>query len=101
MQRLVFPYQVKPPAEVRYDGGASPVRLTRLITERGKRFEPVSYWLRTGNEVATGIVDQQLIRLKYGLQGVIPDGALVRISTIGIPADESFAVGKSICLRVA
>lgn len=87
-----FSVSSKTSGELLYEGSAFPVRLTRLITERGKRFEPVSYWLRTGNEVATGIVDQQLIRLKYGLQGIIPDGALVRISTVGMSADESFKI---------
>jgi hypothetical protein len=46
--------------------------------------------LRTGNEIATGIVEQQIIRLKYGLRGIIPDGAVIRVSTIGISADASF-----------
>jgi EpsI family protein len=77
-------------AELPYRSDAPPIKLTHLITERERRFEPVSYWMRTGNEIATGVVEQQLIRLKYGLRGIIPDGALVRISTIGIPADVSF-----------
>ena len=80
----------KTTSEVPYKDGAPPLKLTRLITEKEKRFEPVSYWLRTGNEVATGIVEQQIIRLKYGLRGIIPDGALVRVSTIGVSADASF-----------
>jgi EpsI family protein len=80
----------KTSSEVAYNKSAAPLKLTRLITERDKRFEPVSYWLRTGNEVATGIVDQQIIRLRYGLRGIIPDGALVRVSTIGVSADASF-----------
>ena len=77
-------------AEIAYSKGAQSLQLTRLITQRDKRFEPVSYWLRTGDEVATGIVDQQIIRLKYGLRGIIPDGALVRVSTIGVSAEASF-----------
>jgi EpsI family protein len=80
----------KSSAEVAYDKDVPSLRLTRLITEREKRFEPVTYWLRTGNEIATGIVDQQIIRLKYGLHGIIPDGALVRVSTIGVSADAAF-----------
>jgi EpsI family protein len=80
----------KTSSEVAYNKSAPPLKLTRLITEKEKRFEPVSYWLRTGDEVAAGIVDQQIIRLKYGLRGIIPDGALVRVSTIGVSADASF-----------
>ena len=80
----------KTSSEVAYNKSAPPLKLTRLITEKEIWFEPVSYWLRTGDEVATGIVDQQIIRLKYGLRGIIPDGALVRVSTIGLSADASF-----------
>ncbi|XSC45498.1 exosortase C-terminal domain/associated protein EpsI [Bradyrhizobium sp. RDT10] len=54
------------------------------------RFEPVTYWLRIGNDIANGVVDHQLSRLKYGLRGIIPDGALIRVSTIGLPKDVSF-----------
>ncbi|MDN8963538.1 exosortase-associated EpsI family protein, partial [Staphylococcus aureus] len=37
-----------------------------------------------------GVVDRQLIRLKYGLRGIIPDGALIRVSTVGLPQEASF-----------
>jgi EpsI family protein len=69
---------------------AAPLKFSRLITQRETRFEPVSYWLRVGNDVSTGIFDNQILRLKYGLRGLIPDGALIRISTIGLPAPQSF-----------
>jgi Protein of unknown function (DUF3485) len=35
---------------------------------------------------------RQALKLGYGLKGWIPDGALFRVSTIGIPPDESFKV---------
>jgi EpsI family protein len=75
---------------VSYRDGASPIKLTRLITERESRFEPVSYWMRVGNDIANGVIERQLIRLKYGLRGIIPDGALIRVSTIGLPREASF-----------
>jgi EpsI family protein len=66
------------------------IGVTRLVTQRESRFEPLSYWMRVGNDVSNGIIDRQLIRLKYGLQGLIPDGALIRISTVGVERDLSF-----------
>jgi EpsI family protein len=75
-----------------FDKNSSPLTLSRLITQRETRYEPVSYWIRVGNDVATGIFDNQILRFKYGLKGLIPDGALVRVSTVGIPAAQSFAV---------
>ena len=75
---------------ISYGQDGRSVSVTRLVTQRETRLEPLSYWMRVGNDVATGIVDRQLIRLKYGLQGLIPDGALIRISTVGVDRDLSF-----------
>jgi EpsI family protein len=78
--------------ELAYGKGQQPLKLTRLVAEREARFEPISYWMRVGNDIATGVVDRQIIRLKYGLRGIIPDGALIRISTIGLSQEMSFKV---------
>jgi EpsI family protein len=77
-------------AELLLQNKEVPLKFSRLITERETRFEPVSYWIRVGNDIATGIFDNQILRLKYGLRGLIPDGALVRVSIVGMPADQSF-----------
>jgi EpsI family protein len=78
--------------ELTYTEGQQPLKLTRLVAERESRFEPISYWMRVGNDIATGVVDRQIIRLKYGLRGIIPDGALIRISTVGLSQEMSFKV---------
>lgn len=87
-------FRVSPTTSARLDyrPGAAPIRMTRLTAERESRFEPITYWMRVGNDISSGIVDRQLIRLKYGLRGYIPDGALIRVSTVGLPRDASFAV---------
>jgi EpsI family protein len=77
-------------ALVSYRDGIEPIKTTRLIAERESRFEPVTYWMRVGNDIASGVIDRQLIRLKYGLRGIIPDGALIRISTVGLSEEASF-----------
>ena len=77
-------------ATVSYRNDAQPLKVTRLIAERESRFEPISYWMRVGNDLTTGVVDRQLIRLKYGLRGIIPDGALIRVSTIRLSAEASY-----------
>ncbi len=75
---------------ISYRDGAQPIKMTRLIAERESRLEPITYWMRVGNDITNGIVDRQLVRLKYGLRGIIPDGALIRISTIGLPKEASY-----------
>ncbi len=77
-------------AEVPLAGDAKPLKVARLIAERESRYEPISYWMRVGHDITTGVVDRQIIRLKYGLQGKIPDGALMRVSTIGLPREASY-----------
>ena len=78
--------------ELAYNQRQQPLKLTRLVAEREARFEPITYWMRVGNDIATGVVDRQLIRLKYGLKGIIPDGALIRVSTVGLSEEASFKV---------
>src|SRR5271169_1322895 len=80
----------KSEAEVPYRDGMRPIMLTRLIAQRESRLEPVSYWMRVGEELSHGAVDRQIIRLKYGLRGIIPDGALIRVSTVGLAPAASF-----------
>jgi hypothetical protein len=46
--------------------------------------------MRVGNDISNGAIDHHLSRLKYGLRGMIPDGALIRISTIGLPREAAF-----------
>ena len=75
---------------VNYGDGAAPIKAVRLIAERESRFEPISYWMRVGNDISNSVIDNQLSRFKYGLHGIIPDGALVRISTVGLPEEASF-----------
>jgi EpsI family protein len=68
--------------DVLYDNAAAPLRLLRLTARRAARTEPISYWVRIGDEISTNIVDRQLIRLKLALRGKIADGALMRVSTL-------------------
>jgi EpsI family protein len=77
-------------ADVFYRDGVAPVQVERLITQRETRFEPVTYWRRVGNDISNGIFENQITRLKYGLRGIVPDGALVRVSIVGLPAEQSF-----------
>lgn len=62
------------------DGTQLPVR--RLVTSLGNRVEPITYWVVVGDQVALSGTEQKLAQLRYGMQGVIPDGMLVRVSSI-------------------
>jgi len=87
-----FRVSSKTAAEVSYRTDGTPLKVAHVIAERESRFEPITYWMRVGNDITTGVIDRQLIRLKYGLRGIIPDGALMRVSTIGMPEQTSYTL---------
>ncbi len=68
------------PAALSLDGGMLPVR--QLVARQGRRIEPITYWIRVGDFVATNGAQQFKARLEHGLDGLIPDGLLVRVSSI-------------------
>ncbi|MGO4479268.1 exosortase-associated protein EpsI, B-type [Massilia sp. 2TAF26] len=67
--------------------GKLPVK--RLVARQNARNEPITYWVTIGDKAVMSGLDQKLQRFMYGLSGRIPDGMLVRVSTI--EADEGNA----------
>jgi EpsI family protein len=64
----------------------------RLVAEAGNRHEPLTYWIRFGDTVVRGSIEQSLARIRYGLQGIIPDGMLFRVSEVNADIQKSFAL---------
>lgn len=75
---------------IAYRSDANALSLSRVTASKEGRFEPVTYWIRMGHDIVTGVFDRQLARMKYGLQGLIPDGALFRVSTVGMSEEASY-----------
>jgi EpsI family protein len=71
-------------------GASLPVM--RIVTQMGRRHEPLTYWIRAGDRVVRGSVEQNLARVSLGLRGYIPDGLLFRVSEINADAAASFAL---------
>lgn len=63
--------------------------LKRLVAGTGSRNEPITYWLVIGRSVASFGYGHRIALLKYGLTGHVPDGMLIRVSSID--ADEAGA----------
>jgi EpsI family protein len=85
-----FRVSAKTITPVTYQSGVKPLIVSRLTAEKERRFEPITYWMKVGDDVATGVFDRQIARMKYGLRGIIPDGALIRLSTVGMSATASY-----------
>ena len=58
------------------------VPVMRIITELGPRHEPVTYWIRVGDKVVRGAIEQNLTPTSIAMGGHIPDGLLFRVSEI-------------------
>lgn len=68
-----------------------PLRVKRLVAGSGQRNEPITYWLVIGRSVASFGYGHRLALLKYGLTGRVPDGMLVRVSSVDDDEPRAFA----------
>lgn len=62
--------------------GSLTVPATRLVTELGQRREPVTYWTVVGDHVTKSSIDKKFTEVRYALKNRIPDGMLIRVSSI-------------------
>lgn len=69
-------------------GADLPVR--RLLAERPGRSEPVSYWLTVGNQAVLPGLGHKFAQMRQLLSGQVPDGMLVRVSSIDPVARDAY-----------
>jgi len=62
--------------------GERTLAVVRLVARRDPRIEPITYWTVIANQAFQSNADRSIARLLSSLVGVIPDGMLVRISSI-------------------
>jgi EpsI family protein len=75
-------------AALALDGQVLNVR--RLVTRQNTRIEPVSYWMTIGDTATLPGIPRKLEQLGYSLRGLIPDGMLVRVSSLDGDFDRAF-----------
>ena len=68
------------------------ITVTRILANLGHRSEPITYWTAIGDQVVQGRIQKKLVEMRYGLSGMIPDGMLVRISSIDTEVDKAYAM---------
>lgn len=69
-----------------------PIPVTRILTSLGRRNEPVTYWTTVGDKVFQGGLQKKLTEMSYGLSGKIPDGMLIRISSIDADTKTAYEI---------
>jgi len=67
-----------------------PVR--HLMMTMGARMEPVTYWVLMGDQATTSNAQRRLISIRYGLKRQIPEGMLIRVSSINPDMDKAIPV---------
>jgi EpsI family protein len=73
------------------DIGENRVSVRRLETNyNNTRMEPVTYWTTIGDYTSVGGFRKRLLELRYGLSGIVPDGILFRVSSIGADSSKEF-----------
>ncbi len=70
------------------------IPVTRLVASKGQRVEPITYWMVTAEKVANNAWDMKLAKLAYTLNGKIPDGILIRISSISADASAAYELQR-------
>lgn len=63
--------------------GFKEIPVTRLVASRGMRVEPITYWMTTAGKPSNNSWDMKKAKLEYTLRGKVPDGILIRVSSIG------------------
>ena len=75
---------------VSISGSVLPLR--RLFASRPGRSESISYWMTIDNQAILPGLDRKLAQLRHGLAGEVPDGLLVRVSSIDRDAEAAYGL---------
>lgn len=66
------------------------ILVRRLEATQESRVEPITYWITIGDKATLPGLGRKIAQLKYGLTGRVPDGMLVRVSSISNDRKEAY-----------
>lgn len=75
--------------------GTTQVPVGRVLANLGQRNEPITYWVTLDESATLPGLGRKLQQIRYGLKGQIPDGMLVRVSSISASEVTAFALQKT------
>jgi EpsI family protein len=70
------------------------IPVARLVASMPGRNEPITYWIVVGSQVALDSWEMKKAKLSYALKGQIPDGILIRISSITSDAEQGYEIQR-------
>ncbi len=68
--------------------------VVNLVARLNRRNEPITYWMVIGDQVALSDFEIKKVKLRYALRGEIPDGILIRISSLFVDEQEAYEVHR-------
>lgn len=76
------------------------IPITRAIATQSNRVEPLTYLISVGDHVVEPNTSRKFVQLSYGFRGQIPDGLLVRVSSIDSQTNRSFEIQEDFLLSL-
>lgn len=94
-------FQISSRHEGTFSIGNQKLRVRQLVAQQGNRVEPISYWIMIGDHVTLSGTELKLVQLSYSTRGVIPDGMLMRISSIEPNAAKAYLVHQDFVVQLS
>ena len=76
------------------------VTVVHLETKLGQRIEPISYWIVIGDRVIKDSIDRKITEMRYAVNGRIPDGILMRVSSIDQDTSKAFEMQRQFAVAM-
>ena len=94
-------FQIMASQDSQINLGSHTLRVRQLESRLGGRIEPISYWITVGDRITLSGTEQKLAQLSYSTRGVVPDGMLVRVSSIEADTPKAYALHRSFVSALA
>jgi EpsI family protein len=78
-----------------------PMRVRHLVAQLNDRIEPITYWIMVGERQTLSGTEQKLAQLSYSTRGIVPDGMLIRVSSLNANATAAFALHQAFMADLA
>ncbi len=76
------------------------IPVMQLVAKHGARIEPITYWIRVGDSLTRGWIEQKVAAIGYGLSRKVPDGLLFRISSISSDEHDAYRIQQAFLLAL-
>lgn len=83
-------FQQKAASEAKIATPHGTINVKRLVMTTGPRNEPITYWTMVGAYQTSKGLQKKVNEMRYSFKGLIPDGMLVRMSSISYDTEQTY-----------